>query len=120
MIYNTKKHKTNIHKTKKHKTNSNNICELSSNILKHNTTHLQYNNYKEHIKLLSHSFTNSINLLPLLNEIFRIKNNINFIISVKKQPLDEYTKIPPFIEIFKYLIMQNDFKQKCYWWFFKC
>jgi len=95
----------------KYKT-SKNICKLSNDLLKHNTTKLQYTNYEKHLHLISQAFTTSKHILPLLTQLFISKDNINFTIICKEQALDEYYRIPPFIEIFKYLISKDEFIKK--------
>jgi len=106
----TKKHK--------HKTPSRNICKLSSKFLKANTIPSIYKKYESYINDITTKFTKS--QYNLLNEIFNIKNNTtntttntnknhNFIITPVKTVLDNYNKIPPFIDIFRYLIYSTDF-----------
>ena len=86
-----------------------NICKLSSNLLKKHTTPIKYNKFTNYINSLATTFSTSHNIKPLLDTLFITKKNINFIITCKKQNIDEYNKIPPFIEIFKYLISKENF-----------
>ena len=100
-------------KSKKHINNKpTQICELSKTLLKQNTTHTHYIKYENYIKSIVNSFTTSKNILLLLTDIFKSKNTINFTITCNEQHLDEYTRIPPFIEIFKFLITKEEFINK--------
>jgi hypothetical protein len=103
-----KSYKTKSINRHKYKT-SKNICKLSKNLLAKNTTKLEYNKYETYLQSIPQSFTSSKHVLPLLTQIFITKDNINFNIICKEQALDEYNKIPPFIEIFKYLISKDEF-----------
>ena len=102
-------------KKQKNKSPSRNICKLSSKFLKANTKSSIYKKYESHIKDITIKFTKSQH--HLLNDIFNIKNNTttttnnnhNFIITTVKTELDKYNKIPPFIDIFRYLIYSTDF-----------
>ena len=85
------------------------ICKLSSNLLKQYTTPIKYNKFKNYINSLAITFSTSHNIKPLLDTLFITKKNINFIITCKEQHIDEYNRIPPFIEIFKYLISKENF-----------
>jgi len=80
-------------------------------------TNIKYNNY---IKKIVNSFVNSQH--TLLNTIFKIKNDCHFDITFKEQLLNNNTTnttntntytntytIPPFIDIFRYLISINEF-----------
>ena len=87
------------------------ICKLSKNIIKQNTSQLQYETYETYIKSIVHNFTISKHIEPLLAKIFKTKDNIKFTITCKEQKLNKNTRIPPFIEILKYLIMKTEFIQ---------
>ena len=90
----------------------NNICKLSINLLKKNTLASNYTKYKQYVKSLIRKFKTSSSTLPILNSIFNIKNKTHFTTIFKEQPLDKYNKIPPFIEIFKFLITKQEFINK--------
>jgi hypothetical protein len=98
-------------KTKKNIIISRNICNLSSKFLKTITKPSIYKTYELHIKDITNKFIKSQN--TLLNDILNIKNKNdnknNFIISPIKTHLDKYNEIPPFIDIFRYLIYSTDF-----------
>ena len=67
-----------------------------------------YNNYNNYIKKIVKSFVNSQH--TLLNTIFKIKNDCQFNITYKEEVLSNTTyAIPPFIDIFRYLITINEF-----------
>ena len=96
--------------TKKRKTYSSDICNASSNVLKNNTTSTIYNQYEKHIKEIAKQFTTS--QIQLLSQILKLKDTMNFTIETKEVPLDKYNQIPPFIEIFKYLLTKPEFLNK--------
>ena len=115
--HNTKnktKHNKNKHnKTKHNKTNK--ICTISSNYLQSLIKPDLYNQYKKYIKNIATIFITSQN--PLLNTIFNIKHNnqndsFSFNIKYKEEVFNEYTKIPNFIDIFRYLINIDSFNNK--------
>lgn len=89
-----------------------NICKLSINLLKKNTVASNYTKYKQYVKSLIKKFKTSSSTLQILNSIFNIKNKTHFTTIFKEQPLDKYNKIPPFIEIFKFLITKQEFINK--------
>ena len=96
-------------KTQKQTHTSRNICNLSSKFLKTITKPILYKKYELHIKDITTKFANSQN--HLLNDIFNIKNKNknNFVITLVKKQLDKYNEIPPFIDIFRYLIYSTEF-----------
>ena len=106
-------HSSNRDKYDKHdKHDKPNICKLSINLLKKNTLASNYTKYKKYVKSLINKFKTSSSTLPILNSIFNIKNKTHFTTILKELPLDKYNKIPPFIEIFKYLITKQEFINK--------
>jgi len=89
------------------------ICNSASNYLKSFINPALYGKYKTFIATNTTKFINSQHLL--LNEIFKTKHNAKpntSIITYKEIDLDNTNKIPPFIEIFKYLINKSEFYAK--------
>ena len=104
--------KENKKENKKQKYNaSRTICKSSSNLLKtltkSNKIPILYKKYESYIKDISLTFVKS--QTNLLSEIFATKNKNNFNVKINKQTLDKYNKIPPFIDIFRYLVYSTDF-----------
>ena len=91
----------------KSKTYSRNICNNSINVLKSFSNPKVYNKYKKYIKKIAKTFTES--QTQLISQIENIKKSTNFTIECNHIPLDSNTQIPPFIDIFKYLINNQDF-----------
>lgn len=91
----------------KSKTYSSNICKLSSSLLESIVKPATYSKYKKHISHITNKFTTSQNLL--LNEIINSKNTIKFTLTFTEVSLDAYTIVPPFIDIFRYLITKPEF-----------
>jgi len=102
--------KHNIKHKIKHKSRSGDICNSSNNLLKQLSTPTLYNKYKTYISNISHKFT--ISQTNILSKLFDIKNSNEVYLSYKIHDLDETTQIPPFIDIFKYLITQQEFISK--------
>ena len=106
----TKKQNKKQNKKQKH-TTTRTICKSSSNLLeiltKSNKNPFLYKKYESYIKDIALTFAKSQN--TLLTELFNIKNKHNFNVTINKQTLDKYTEIPPFIDIFRYLIHSTDF-----------
>ena len=94
----------------KTKNYSSNICKLSSNLLESFIKPNIYSKYKKHILDITNKFTKSQNIL--LNEIINNKNTNKFTLSFTEQALDTNNIIPPFIDIFRYLISKPDFINK--------
>jgi len=91
----------------KNNTYSRDICNLSTNLLQLYTNKSIFLQYTKYILTNINKFANNQTLL--LNEIFNSKNIINFTLSYKEIILDDTNKIPPFLEIFKYLISKSEF-----------
>jgi len=106
----TKKLKHKIKIKNKNNTYSRDICNLSTNLLQKYTNKALFSQYNKHISININKFANSQTLL--LNEIFNNKNKINFTLSYKEIILDDTNKIPPFLEIFKYLLLKPEFINK--------
>ena len=88
-------------------TTSRNICNSTSKILKTITKPIIFKQYKSHITTIINKFKKSQHIL--LNEVFNIKNTNQFTITFTEQLLDKYNTIPPFIDIFRYLITKHEF-----------
>ena len=99
---NTQMNMNTKHKTIKHKTYSSNICNLSSNLISSLTKKTILTNYKKTISTNIHKFIKSQQ--PLLNELFKLKDKTNFTFTFTEHVLDSQSNIPPFIEIFRYLL----------------
>ena len=102
--------KTTNKYTNKNTFASRNICKTSSNFLKKNTKPITYKQYISHIKNITTHFTKT--QFKLLNDIYNTKNTTKFNITINKTKLDKYNSIPPFIDIFRYLIYDTDFINK--------
>ena len=102
--------KTIIKTIIKNKNYSSNICKLSSNLLESFIKPTIFSKYKKHISDIAKQFTNSQN--TLLNEIINIKNTNQFTVTYIEKTLDEYNTVPPFINIFRYLITKDEFITK--------
>lgn len=98
--------KTTKHKTTKHKTYSSSICNLSSNLISSLTQKTLHNKYKAHISTTAHKFIQSQQ--QLLNELFKLKIKNNFTFTFTEHVLDNQTNIPPFIEMFRYLLTKPE------------
>jgi hypothetical protein len=87
------------------------ICKSASNLLKtltkSNKNPILYKKYESYIKDIALTFVKS--QTNLLAEIFSTKNDNNFNVKINKQQLNKYNKIPPFIDIFRYLVYNTDF-----------
>jgi hypothetical protein len=105
------KHKLKIKKNNnynyKNNTYSRNICNLSTNLLQSYTNKTLYTQYNKHISTNINKFAKTQTVL--LNKIFNSKNTTNFTLSYKEIILDDTNKIPPFLEIFKYLLSKPEF-----------
>ena len=89
---------------------SSNICKLSNKKIKTLTNPTTYSKYKKYISTITNNFIILQKLL--LNQIFKTKNDNKDTISkitFKDIILDDKTKIPPFIDIFKYLLTKSEF-----------
>ena len=108
------KYKINIKNKNKHKnkqnTYSRDICNLSTNLIQSYSNKLLFTQYNKHISTNINKFANNQTLL--LNKIFNTKNTSNFTLSYKEIILDDTNKIPPFLEIFKYLLSKSAFITK--------
>ena len=91
-------------------TTSRNICKSSSNFLKSITKPTLYSKYNKHIIDITNKFTTSQN--TVLNEIINTKNTNKFTVTFTETLLDKYNIVPPFIEIFRYLIKKSEFINK--------
>jgi len=91
-------------------TTSRDICNSSSNFLKSITKSTIFLNYNKHIIDITNKFTTSHNIL--LNDIIYTKNTNKFTLTFTETLLDKYNNVPPFIEIFRYLITKSDFINK--------
>jgi hypothetical protein len=100
--------------SKKTKNYSSNICKSSSNLLKTITKPTTYKKYEKYIKDITNKFTDSqnTNTNKLLNEIFTTKNNNQFTFTFTEIPLNNHNCIPPFIDIFRYLITKPEYIDK--------
>jgi len=92
------------------------ICSSASKYIKFNLNSKLFNQYKLYISNITKQFIKSHS--QILNDIFaniknlnknKIKNKNIYSIQIKYTPLDKNNEIPPFIEIFRYLINNNDF-----------
>ncbi len=102
-----------MHTIKKHtnkNTTSRNICKRSSNFLKTITTPIIYKQFETHVTGITNKFKKSQH--KLLNEILKIKNTNEFKLTFTETILDKYNIVPPFIDIFRYLITNKDFINK--------
>ena len=91
-------------------TTSRNICKTASYQLQKISKPLIYKQYEAYITNSSNKFKKSQNVL--LNKLFSIKKTIQFKITYVEKPLDKYNSVPPFIDIFRYLITKNEFISK--------
>ena len=114
----SKEKKKNIHRTKTIRSKS--ICVNSNNYIKlltkKNTssqslsTSPSYNKYKKYISTIAQQFIKSQN--SLLLSLFKVKNNTKFTITYTKVSLQDNSNtysIPPFIDIFRYLLTKNNY-----------
>ena len=106
----TKKHLKGKHSRTHSRNYSRNICKSSSIFLSTLINSKLYNKYKKTISNITNTFT--LSQSKLLNEIIHIKDTNKFIITFTEKSLDKYTSIPPFIDIFRYLITKPDFINK--------
>ena len=108
-------------KTKKRNKYSNkysnkSICKKSNSYIKlltksNNESHTSYSKYKKYVSTIVNQFIKS--QTTLLSSIFKVKNNTTFTITYNEVSLsDSSTKysIPQFIDIFRYLITKNNYK----------
>jgi len=105
------KHKKTKKNKNKSKASSRDICTLSSKFLKNLTTPDIYNKYETYITQNTQQFTNS--QLTLLNDIFKTKAHLDhigksFSFTYEHKPLDASNAIPPFIDIFRYIITKPE------------
>ena len=86
------------------------ICKSSSIFLSTLIKQSIYNKYKKTISNITNTFT--ISQSKLLNEIIHIKDTNKFTITFIEKSLDQYNTVPPFIDIFRYLITKSEFINK--------
>lgn len=91
-------------------TTSKNICSKASNLVKSIVNPLQYNKYNKYISNITNTFTLSQQLL--LNNILDIKNTNQFTFTFTEITIDDNNTVPPFIDIFRYLITKDEFINK--------
>jgi hypothetical protein len=87
-------------------TTSRNICKTASKHLKKTINPIIYKQYETYITPIINKFKKSQNVL--LNNLFSIKKEIQFKITYIIKPLDKYNSVPPFIDIFRFLISKNE------------
>ena len=85
------------------------ICNVSSNFLKKITKPTNYSKYETHISQIVNRFTEHNTHSVLLSKLLKTKDITNYKITSTIQELDNYTRIPPVIDILRYLSKKTVF-----------